>query len=217
MPETAESATTKDDYWKGYYAAAKAAAAKRPLPSQFATFVAGELDGNCRILEFGCGGGRDSLFFSSHGHDVIAVDGAAPAVALCREQAEKFGLDVRFVHADIENPELLEIGQSEGNLTVVYARFFLHAISEEEEVAFLAAAQAATRSGDRMAVEYRTIRDQAQSKVTDSHYRRFIEPPAFMSRAERAGFEVEYSVEGFGYAKYKHDDAYVARCLLRRR
>jgi cyclopropane fatty-acyl-phospholipid synthase-like methyltransferase len=217
MPESAESANTKDDYWKGYYAAAKAAAAKRPLPSQFATFVAGELDGQCRILEFGCGGGRDSLFFSSHGHDVIGTDGAAPAVALCKEQAEKFDLDARFVHADIESAELLEIGRSDELRTVVYARFFLHAISEEEEKSFLAAAKAATRSGDLMAVEYRTIRDQAQSKVTDSHYRRFIEPPAFMSRAEGEGFVVDYSVEGFGYAKYKHDDAYVARCLLSRR
>jgi SAM-dependent methyltransferase len=42
------------------------------LPSQFAVFVANEV-APARLLEVGCGNGRDSLFFSSAGFDVVAA------------------------------------------------------------------------------------------------------------------------------------------------
>jgi hypothetical protein len=62
--------------------------------------------------------------------------------------------------------------------------------------------------------EYRTVRDVRQAKVTGQHYRRFIDPAAFQLRAAQHAFSVQYAVEGFGFAKYEQDDAYVARCLL---
>jgi hypothetical protein len=44
-----------------------------------------------------------------------------------------------------------------------------------------------------------------------------MEPAAFQLAAHEHGFDVTYAVEGFGFAKYKQDDAYVARMLLTRR
>lgn len=67
-----------------------------------------------------------------------------------------------------------------------------------------------------MAAEFRTIRDAQQAKVTAEHYRRFVNPLVFMANANTAGFATDYFVEGFGYAKYKDDDAHVARCLMRK-
>lgn len=204
----------KDAYWEQYYAST--GAATRPLPSQFATFVAGELPGRHRVVEFGCGNGRDSLFFSSYGHDVVGTDGAEPAIKGCTTLAERLGADARFVHSHIDDTELASRVGSSSDPTVVYARFFLHAITEAEEASFFDHAVNLTEAGDLMAVEYRTVRDLSQTKVTDSHYRRFMDPVAFMNRAAKRGFDVSYAVEGFGFAKYKADDAYVARCILRR-
>ena len=73
-----------------------------------------------------------------------------------------------------------------------------------------------TSPGDVLAVEYRTIRDQVGAKETETHFRRFVLPATFQARALERGFEVTYAVEGFGFAKYRHDDAYVARTLFRR-
>ena len=98
----------------------------------------------------------------------------------------------------------------------LYARFFIHAITDEEEQVLLDLAAAVTRPGDLLAVEYRTIRDQVGAKETEAHYRRFVLPATFQARALERGFEVTYAVEGFGFAKYRHDDAYVARTLFRR-
>jgi len=45
-----------------------------------------------RILDFGCGSGRDTRFFLSRGYDVDAVDGSAE---LCRMASQYTGIEVK--------------------------------------------------------------------------------------------------------------------------
>jgi SAM-dependent methyltransferase len=207
-----DEAAGRGSYWDEYYAAR--ADVRRPLPSQFATFVANELTEPTRIVEFGCGTGRDSVFFALYGHDVVGVDGSEQAVKASQALADALGLSARFVAAHIEDPDLVEqVGRGEGR-QLVYARFFVHAITEEEESSFLDAASRLTVAGDLLAVEYRTIRDLSGAKVTEKHYRRFVTPAEFDARAAGHGFRAAYNVEGFGFAKYRQDDAYVARALF---
>jgi len=211
---SASTTEHRSDYWDEYYAAR--ATMRRPLPSQFATFVAGELDRPHRVIELGCGNGRDSIFFSSFGHEVIGVDGSGSAVAASSSLAESLGEKVTFIRSTIDDPALVErLGDHDGP-KVLYARFFIHAITDEEEQVLLDLAARVTTPGDVLAVEYRTIRDRVGAKETETHYRRFVVPATFQARASERGFEVTYAVEGFGFAKYRHDDAYVARTLFRR-
>ena len=56
-----------------------------------------------RILDFGCGSGRDAKYFLSHGFEVEATDGSE---TMCRLAAEYTGLQVRhqlFEELDEEN------------------------------------------------------------------------------------------------------------------
>lgn len=202
-------------YWDEYYAARSTTV--RRLPSQFAVFVAGELEGRHRIIELGCGNGRDSMFFASYGHEVVGVDASHAAIDGCRRLAEALGERATFIASRIEDPALPALVRGASGPRLVYARFFLHAITEEEERDLIALASSITDPGDLLAVEYRTVRDSSGVKVTDQHYRRFVLPAAFEARALGHGFEVIYSVEGFGFAKHGQDDAYVARTVLRRR
>jgi SAM-dependent methyltransferase len=213
-PHSSSSTEDRSSYWDEYYATRENT--RRPLPSQFATFVAGELDQPHRVIELGCGNGRDSIFFSGFGHDVTGVDGSEAAVHACSALAEALGERATFVQSAIDDPELAgKLSGSDGP-HLVYARFFIHAITDAEEEQFLDLAATLTSPGDLLAVEYRTIRDQVGAKETDTHFRRFVLPSTFQARALDRGFEVTYAVEGFGFAKYRHDDAYVARTLFRR-
>jgi len=205
-------AVGKQDYWELYYS--NLPEPIRPLPSQFAIFVAGELKSPHRVIDFGCGNGRDSLFFSSYGHRTIGVDASETAVKHCARLAERFGENADFVTSDVQNPDLAGRILTSLGPTAVYARFFLHAITEAEEQSFLRCANTLTTTGDVMAVEYRTMRDLSMPKTTKRHYRRFMDPVVFHLAAQRHGFQVRYAVEGFGFAKHNEDDAYVARCLL---
>jgi cyclopropane fatty-acyl-phospholipid synthase-like methyltransferase len=215
-PDTSPDAATIDrsGYWNDYYATR--AATNRPLPSQFAAFAAGELPGLTRVVELGCGNGRDSIFFASYGHDVTGVDGSESAVAAASATAEANGVTANFLVSSIDDPALPErLGSATGPL-MVYARFFVHAITDREEQDFLTLAAGLTSPGDLLAVEYRTVRDQTGAKVTGAHYRRFVAPATFQARALSNGFEVTYATEGFGFAKYRQDDAYCARELFTR-
>jgi cyclopropane fatty-acyl-phospholipid synthase-like methyltransferase len=214
VTQSTDTTEHRSDYWDEYYAARTTT--RRPLPSQFATFVAGELERPHRVVELGCGGGRDSIFFASNGHDVIGVDGSKAAVASCRDLAQALGVPAIFVHSTIDAPDLAERLRGGADPLAIYARFFIHAITDEEEEVFLDLASQLARSGDIVAVEYRTVRDQVGAKETGAHYRRFVLPATFQARALQRGFEVVYAVEGFGFAKYRHDDAYVARTLFRK-
>ena len=211
---TAAMRDARTDYWDEYYAAMGTPV--RKLPSQFATFVAGELGERHRVLELGCGDGRDAMFFAAYGHEVIGVDASHTAIEACRRLAETLGEDASFVVARIDEPGLADRIRGDRGPRIVYARFFLHAITEAEEEDLLDLAAALTETGDLLAVEYRTVRDSSGAKVTKNHFRRFVLPAAFEARALGRGFDVIYSVEGFGFAKYRQDDAYVARTIFRR-
>jgi SAM-dependent methyltransferase len=207
--------TLRNDYWNDYYGSGPSSA--RLVPSQFAAFVAGEMASPHRVVEFGCGNGRDAIFFASFGHEVIGVDASEAAVRASRQRAGTLGERVTIIRSDIGDnglAEQLEVGT--GPL-MVYARFFIHAITDEEELGLLDLVADITEPGDRLAVEYRTVRDTSGPKATGTHYRRFVTPSTFQANTLARGFDVAYAVEGFGFAKYKQDDAYVARTIFVRR
>lgn len=90
----------------------------------------------------------------------------------------------------------------------------MHALNESAEGAFLDLAKKAADCGARIAVEFRTNRDAAQPKETAKHYRRFINPLDFVTEVSRRGMKILYFVDGFGFAKFREDDAHVARFVI---
>src|SRR5690554_5078137 len=119
----------KNIHWNSYYNSDVVP----ELPSQFCVFVANEFPSIGTVVEFGCGNGRDSLFFARHGKSVLGIDASEAAIQVCKKMAKKDALDARFLNARIESENCLDTvknGLSEmgnGEL-LIYARFFLHAI-----------------------------------------------------------------------------------------
>lgn len=64
-------------YWDQYY--------KNHLcpeePSLFAQYVATLVEPGRRMIELGCGNGRDAVYFASRGLDVVALDTSKTAIA----------------------------------------------------------------------------------------------------------------------------------------
>lgn len=203
------------DYWEQYYSNVRIGG----IPSQFATFILNEFNGHDRFIDIGCGNGRDSFFFANHGKKVLAADGSQLAISSCQEIAAAAGLgDLLFEHVDFEQEDscsaFLNRNAPVWAGAIVYARFFLHAIDEDEEQRFLQLSKGLIATGGSLCLEFRTDRDELQRKVTASHYRRFVSPVAFISILHRHGLKVDYFCEGFGLAKYRNDDAHVARFVV---
>ena len=202
--------SVSEEYWDSFYSSKTAS--QLDAPSQFAVFVNGEIDARVPIVDIGCGTGRDALFFASRGKEVLGVDGSGQAVELCTSKAVALGYGhAQFLHADINAPDTEErlLGQLSGH-AALYARFFVHAITDSAEDRLFTLAKQVI--GDSvLAVEFRTARDSHQAKVTPTHFRRFVNPFDFINRAASHDLMVEYFVEGFGFAKFKDDDAHVAK------
>ena len=209
---------TNSNYWNDYY---KNAATVRAIPSQFAAFAACEFLRDSPVIDIGCGNGRDAIFFSSIGYKVIGIDSSSSAVELCRIAAKKFDIDASFKVFDISEDEaainklvdsLIPEPQSELN---IYSRFFIHAIDEEAENKFFYLINRLKSFVNlKVFLEFRTVRDISLPKETSSHYRRFVQPENIIAKIIQSHMKLTYHIEGFGYAKYKSDDAYVARMIF---
>lgn len=193
------------------------------LPSQFAVFVAAECEGTEIVLDIGCGSGHDSFFFANMGFKVFAIDASSSALHVCRERASHHRAQEAITFAQQDISDIRAFGQIadsmeaiRGNSSlVIYARFFVHAISAEDENTFLElSSKLISQFGGMIALEFRTVEDRLRAKVTGEHFRRFIDSDEFSSKVQKFGLEVSYFVEGIGFAKLGKDDAHVARYIL---
>ena len=213
------------DYWSRFYSYAHTI-----LPSPFAASIAIELTEPRYIVDLGCGNGRDSVFFAELGHRVVGLDFSGKAIDDNRKRVREKGVnDVEFEQVDIAAPNALagvltriedaavQAGDARRGRLSIFARFFFHAISEEEEDLVLAALSQCLRSGATCYFEFRTEMDAKGDKRFGSHYRRFINIDRFVEKATAGGrFECFYRVEGQGMAKYLEEDPFVGRVFLRR-
>jgi tellurite methyltransferase len=59
-----------------------------------------------RLLDLGCGEGRDIVYFAQHGFEAVGLDLSLPGLAKARQYAEEAGVRIETIHADIVEYEL---------------------------------------------------------------------------------------------------------------
>jgi bifunctional enzyme CysN/CysC len=201
-------------YWHGFYSTTTGVLE----PSNFAQSIADRMAQGSRLLEVGCGNGRDAVFFGLRGCDVTAIDVSASAIALCRTAHD--GAPVEFIHGAL--PEL--VARIKPGLHAVYSRFCLHAMTRAEEHAMLQGAAQLLKPGGMLFVECRSINDPLarQGEVISpterihGHYRRFIVLDELVDSVEAAGFGVRERIESRGLAPFGDEDPVVIRLVAQK-
>jgi len=170
------------------------------------------------IIEFGCGNGRDSIYFATHGFKVYGCDLSKDAIE--KDTAKSQDVDVIFKVVDASsNDEVQSIVNTarssctngSSNVTV-YTRFFLHSIDEVQESKFFKALSNVLVAGDMLYFEFRSKEDEALDKVHGKgHYRRYVDTPVMLESLKTLGFDIGYYITGQGMAKYKNEDPFVSR------
>lgn len=208
-------ASARGDYWSSFYSNIIDRDILQP-PSQFAAFVAQEIEQDSVIFDVGCGSGRDSLFFAELGFKVVSIDKSENAVKATRLGAEKRGIDnVKCIIGDVSGPDFASaIADITTRNACVYARFFLHSITDDEQKIFFDTLSDRLKAGHRLAFEYRTTKDQSLEKDAPPHFRRYQDAEDLDQQLQKLGFRCVYQIEGQGYAKYKSEDAIVSRAIF---
>jgi bifunctional enzyme CysN/CysC len=182
-------------------------------PSSFALEVSHHLPKKCRLLEVGCGNGRDASYFASVGHAVTALDTSATAIESCKA-SYKNG-DLKFIAGSILNI-------TEGTLfDAIYSRFCLHAMTPPEEDQFIKRSKELLTPTGRLFIECRSINDPLARKgevisPTErifGHYRRFIIAEELVRKLKNIGLHLISLVEAGGVSKLGDDDPVVVRAI----
>lgn len=209
--------TSVSEYWDKYYSLEKYENSAPTIPSQFAAFCALEC-ANLKIeniVDIGCGNGRDSLFFSSYGFNVLALDQSEAAVQLLKKLANgRPCFDAIKVDAINHQLPTLPI---KNECFCYYSRFFIHSLTASQLSGFFSNLSETMKTGDYFFTEYRNEKDRYKVKVTQEHLRTFFSADFIRSIANDHGLECIYDISGEkGMAKYKEDDACVTRQIFKK-
>lgn len=201
-------------YWNNYY--------QRHLapeePSLFARHMTETyLTPPKRLIELGCGNGRDARYFGQCGLHVIAID---QAVA---ESAVHAGEYVSFAEADFTN-----LTPADSEYDAVYSRFTLHSVSAVEQARTIAWSERALKIGGYLCIEARGLHNslygvgdpvvgERDAYIHDDHYRRFIDVDALGDEIRALQFDIAQLDESRGYAPFGDEDDYFIRLVAQKR
>jgi|AntAceMinimDraft_6_1070360.scaffolds.fasta_scaffold02523_5 2-polyprenyl-3-methyl-5-hydroxy-6-metoxy-1,4-benzoquinol methylase len=94
---------------------------------EFVSFFAEYKKIAARVLDLGCGQGRDAVFIARQGHSVVGVDIAETGIKQLLKDAKKEGLGIEGVVADVKDYV------PDSNFDVVVIDRTLHMLSEESD------------------------------------------------------------------------------------
>jgi tellurite methyltransferase len=82
-------------------------------------------DFRLKLLDLGCGEGRNAVYFAQHDFEVVGLDLSLPGLEKTRRYAEEIGVHVETIHADIVGYEL------EDTYDVIFSTGTLHYLPPE--------------------------------------------------------------------------------------
>ena len=206
------------EYWNRFYEKPSV----RAFPSNFANFVSGFFSERGTLIEFGCGNGVDSKFFSEQGWDVFASDvslrGLEVASAVAPESADSSIL--RFDEVDVGTSSIntyldqMKLDTAEKKPVVIYSRFFLHSLDESEFENFIVTS-GKLGSSFYHAHEFRVPADEERWKTFSDHRRVFRKVEDVRDRLLMQ-FEgrVLLEIESAGLAVFGDEDPIVGRLII---
>lgn len=202
----------RNSHWGSFYS--EDVAPKKPSP--FAETISAVLPSGTRLIDIGCGNGRDACFFARQGHDITAIDRSPEAIQAARSE----GSSARFLAGTL--PELRnELGSP---FAAAYSRFVIHAMPLAEEEDLLDSIREILLPNGRIFLECRSIKDPmirlgevlSPNERIHGHYRRFIILDELRERLTRRGFVIENETESDGLAIFGEENPVVIRINARK-
>lgn len=194
--------------------------------SDFARWVEAKMGSLGLVLEFGCGTGRDSLWFARNpATTVFATDSSRVGLEALHRRAQELQLDERVMalRVDLNSEHSLEslsgrisdcrLRLNPGAKMIAYGRFLLHAVDQSAQDALVNFSSSILRPGDVLALEYRAQDLVCGSYVFGDHFRRPVNPRDLEAQCLLAGFSAVDTVVSDRFAVMHEERPVIARTL----
>ena len=152
------------NYWDNYYDNIK-----NFSESSFARFTLkylGKKLGGKKIIDIGCGNGRDSLYFYKQKLDVMGIDISKNVI---KKNLNYSTPKLKFVNLDIGKKSISK------KFDFIYSRFFLHAINEKNENKLLKLINKIKKKNTILFLEYRNHKDLIFKNIRNKKHNQLIE------------------------------------------
>ena len=184
-------------------------------PSSFAIFILKFLKkNNSKIIDIGCGNGRDLFFFKKNKIDFIGIDLSKNATQLIKKKLENKQEKNKVFNNDFVRFDYKKNVRTKFS---IYSRFTWHTINQKNEDKFLNKISNLPNL-TYLFIETRSIKDDlcgvgkkiGKNEFVTDHYRRFIDKKDLIKKLQK-NFKIIYSKESKGFSKFKKEDP----CLIR--
>lgn len=186
-------------------------------PTAFARWVASEHPSQRLLVDIGTGTARDALWLAGRGRPVLGLDYVVSAIRAAKQRSTRKGLDASFRVFNINDTrQTLTLGallSREEEPPDLYARFFLHAISDLGRANTWRLAQMSLRRGGLLFAEFRTARDARLPHVFAAKGRSFLKPADIVAEIEASGGRIVSRKRGRGLAVLGTEDPHVCRLV----
>lgn len=204
-------------YWDAFYRANRGSQSLLH-ESPFAAWTAERLEEGSQVLDFGCGTGRDSMYFASLGHLVTGFDCSAEAIEIARREATTRGHPAHFEVLDLADLEIartkVELSVAEDVPTSCYARFLLHATGNVERNNLLEISASVLGQGGLLFLEFRTVDDaRTMHAYGEEHFRNYLRPDLVREEIVEHGGKVLSCDENRGLAPFEGEDPVICRLV----
>lgn len=186
-------------------------------PTDFARFVADRFRNRGCIIDCACGEGRDTAWFAQNGRVAVGIDKSQAAIQAAIIRPVKSAQRPEFIRMNVTSDEFGKFLQRkivDPRDTIIYSRFFHHAITGVEEFEFIKKIEKYVKLGAVYCMEARSIEDKNEFKTYEGHYRRFIALDALVEQFSSRGIGLQYKNVKRGLARFKSEDPIVVRAFF---
>jgi SAM-dependent methyltransferase len=205
-------------FWHDFYGSARAAKVPNG-PTAFAQWVDERIEPGSRVLDIGCGTGRDSVWFAAQGHPVVAMDYAGTNRRVLSRLAKDQDVSVRTAMLNLENLRATLLTGARwahrAGSRHVYARGLLDTLGPTGRENLWRFASMVQRRGGHTFVEFRTRTSEHEPKHFGAHLRTFLDPAEVVREIESYGGRIIDQVVGRDLAPLGSENPEICRLVVR--
>ncbi|MGX2984873.1 adenylyl-sulfate kinase [Helicobacter sp. 23-1048] len=205
------------NYWENYYQARLNT--KEQEQSNFASFcVDNYFDKDSRLIELGCGNGRDSVYFAKNGINVLGID-------QCENVIEFLNKKHKSENLVFQSGDFTDLPNADSKFDAIYSRFTLHSINSKQQDRLFGWINANLKTSGILAIECRGYKNslyrlgvmvENDAFIYENHYRRFVKFEDLLGLLSK-DYEILFAKEDKGFAPFRDEDDFFVRVVGRKK